>query len=499
MNSKLLNFKLIFSITIIFFGFFGLAKSSLAADSENLQVTKITRISHPSYSMDNTFQGRGNPFNVDYSRVLMYELGVTSDATSAVIYHPSFPSSYAHQRSYGRGTLWGCLKTSCVTETSPYHTTVDSTLQSLNLATASGDSSLQAWDNNTITFPSNYALRPVWSPYAGETNIVYALNKTSKKLVKYNVDTGVETNIISYDPGDGTDVSAAAIAGFSRTATIAGDPHKDYIVVWFTYNAYLPVWEIYTDRDNNFASPTRTRMSSIPLNCDIKRVWYPQLGLTHNGHSPDGLYWARYGRINGVVKNDFSGSDCVDSSGPDDVFYAPSYWFDPNRQGTPVENYTYIDHVAWNGSNDWFIGSNVTLPSDSVPTTPAIGDEKMWQVIFNRTLAENNPNTHDVSGVFTSNLLISRKSARYWLNGGTQSVNYHAIATATDSPNGLYLYFQGTGSEDGLTGKYTREDYSLRPDIVGSNWEGRGTYIAELSSSGSDTTPPAAPSGLSVN
>jgi len=93
-----------------------------------------------------------------------------------------------------------------------------------------------------------------------------------------------------------------------------------------------------------------------------------------------------------------------------------------------------------------------------------------------------------------------------------KGVNYHGgLPSVTDSLDYTQIFFAGTGSEDGSSARYTRQDYAwcqAHPTEIncgnGSGemgdlgWEGVGMYIAYLSSGGGDVTPPAAPTNVMV-
>jgi Carbohydrate family 9 binding domain-like len=441
--------------------------------AQELHVNGICRISHPAYDMENLSQTRspGTIFNVDFSRVMMAEVGGETPV------HPLFP----RQRTLGKGIIWGCIADSCVTQTAGgLGDSISSKLQDLNLDNLSNLSeaaraqSLIDWDTNTIQMPSKYTGHIYWSPYPGETNIVYTLDKPNKYLVTYNVDTGVETRIVYLS----SVTNDSQVIGFSKS--VLNGPKQHVILVDIDYNSIGggSTYEIFTDHNNHFANPVVTTRQE-PQSCDAEQSWWPNHMAPHDSQSPDGAYFVNYGTFNGVAKNDYSGRTCVPYQEP--PASGVKYWIDDT-----VSTY-WIAHVDWHGNNDWFMGSDVTADWPA-PSHPHIRNERVFQVFFNRAVANTNIDNPYASGVFSHHVVIDRPSAGYWTNGCDQcAVNYHAIpsatiSSATDANGHYWLHFHGTN------GKFTRDDYKLRSDITGSNWEGRGSYIADLTTSTSSQT-----------
>ncbi|MEO0250006.1 MAG: hypothetical protein ABIN58_10865 [candidate division WOR-3 bacterium] len=207
-------------------------------------------------------------------------------------------------------------------------------------------------------------------------------------------------------------------------------------------------------------------------------IWYPQPHKIHGGVSPDGLYAMEYW---GVFKNDFDGDACMNR----DPFTinADRHWKDIKREEQQID----LTHMSWLASNDWYIGSGeVTGGWCTIGDHPNIVSEKIYQITFDRNLAETRLND-ECAECFTHNLLIDRPSAAIWSLYGGSSRNYHAMPAASIRPDGRSLIFNGTN------GKYTRDDkaYCIQyPSLEncggGANgintigWEGVGTYIADL-------------------
>lgn len=479
----------IISLNICILSLFLVSTIVPAYSNGELVVAGIHRISHPAYTTDNYWYTTFPQWNVDKSRILIYEIGIAT--SNGKYYHPNFPSSYPNARDYGRGLIWGCLKTSCVSASRVYRPSITSTLQALDLDNASGNQSLIDWDNNTVQISATAKYQPVpaWSPYPGETNILYAINRNTQMLVTYNVDTGVETPITSYYHSSG--VTNAQILGFTKDAVTGSLGHKDQIIIQLDYSKRPGgyIYRVFTDRDNNFSSPTK-QYEAAPGSCSSAMTWYPDPPQVHSAVSPDGLYTAGE---DAMFKNDFSGSTCSGSvNGGTGNPYSGKYWWWNNISH---DNKYGITHINWGASNDWYIAANNTnYPYNyQTETAPHIGvnEQKIWQVYFDRTLGDTRLKANCNNGYardecycpecFTHNELVSRSSAGNWFTPTGTVVNYPALALPTISSDGTLLRFQGTN------GKYTREDKSwcdkITPNVcntIGNNWEGIGTYIAEL-------------------
>jgi len=543
MKSSKLKFKIIF-LAIIFCGIFGLAKSSWAA--EELSVVNISRISHPAYTMSNYAWTIRSPFNVDYSRVLMWENGVYSMDPAYQRLVPSGFNIPGEIRDQGRGAIWGCIAQNCVTETAGgAGDSIDSTLQNLNLRSAAGGTQVSrkliAWDDNTVALPTQFmsnGMQILWSPYADEKNIVYALCGYDSgicaghhyQLAKYNVDSGSISFIASYyrsgypdvsqsDCGSGTqyDYSKASIVGFTRDLTAIHVATVGDNCVW------RGTATIFLDKANNFANPTVSWNTGVNSCSSGTATWGRSPGV-HGAWSPDGTYYAEYGRTDYLMANNEYGGPCYDDANAIPYSAVTNYWQDT------VGNAFGGTHLDWNVSNDWYIASNwnegvgcsAYCTSGGKKTYPyltnATGDtsSRIDQITINKSIAAANGGHHpeNISGLFTHNILINRMSAGSWVynqNDEGQTVNYHGLPSATMGDDGRHLYFFGTD------GKYTRDDVAMcnwlannqsyvpnyaytksQCDLIGNNWEGNGTYLATLSSAGSDTTPPASPAGLTV-
>ncbi|MDQ7786436.1 MAG: hypothetical protein RDU01_02405 [Thermodesulfovibrionales bacterium] len=387
----------LFLFTILFL-LFGYTKGFAI---EQLTVSKITRISHPVYRAGNLWYGVRDPWNRDYTRIMLYENTSYTDPGTG---------------KKGRGMVWGFIN---------------------NLKNWS---TLTEYESAAKPFPKNSywaATSLYWSPFPGEENIIYGIYTSDKTVSKLNVDTGVITPIISYDPGDGTSVSTARSFG------------------WTTDN------KLVVNFDNeNFASggyeidvQTRTRVRySSP-------AWarWPQTGHGHGHKSPDRLYNADYvsysgQNLYGVVKLS-NNERFLDKARFDQI--AP------------------VNHVSWKASNDWYLGSGVTWKYG--PNAPALFTKGLFQIIFDRT---NNK--------FTYNTLFTFEGPAQWWDETKQEwvYNWHTHPLATLRSDGFQVFFTSTD------GKFSYDDYQRRGVTP---WGTEGYFLADLISASSPTPPPPPP------
>lgn len=97
-----IKFKIIF-LLIIFFSFFGLAKSSQAADASPIVKKDVYRVSNPCYSIAQYQYGVNNAFNLDSTKVIFRETTEdSSDGTSIINSKPECSDA-----GRGRGWVWG--------------------------------------------------------------------------------------------------------------------------------------------------------------------------------------------------------------------------------------------------------------------------------------------------------------------------------------------------------------------------------------------------------
>ncbi|RJO60410.1 hypothetical protein C4544_05055 [candidate division WS5 bacterium] len=398
--------KLIWTISLLIM--IGLLKINPAFSfTDEKRVENISRISHPAYRMTNLWYGTRNPWNRDNTRIMMFEETATYN-----------PPGYGTQT--GRGAVWGFV--------SELKAASGGTLAEYQLAAR------PLYDTST---KSPYM---EWSVIPGEENIIYALFKTIKKLKKMNLDTQTTTDVISYDPGDGTIVTNARIIGWTADNTL--------IVNFDDETSGSGGFEI------NVVTNTRTRYSKFPDMCSAEGVRWPFWGHGHNDLSPDGLYHARYGKYYRVYDNDYQNNKCGEVGDPS---YANSYFDNVNN----ILN-NKLSHVSWLASNYWFLASDV---SDQL-SSPYKGLYRIVQVFFDRATKQ-----------FIHNELWSGISAGIRLESGCSGSgcyrNFMATPHVTVRPDGNQMMFQSTD------GKWGYDDY-VNDNSLYSNWGAEGVFIADL-------------------
>lgn len=380
---------------------------SLAA--EKLTVLAVKRITHPAYRINNLWFGERNPWNRDYTRLLLYEdMGFTDPTT----------------KRRGRGHVWGMI----------------SNLK--NWSTPEGYEAAARQVSNSSCWPPTSL---DWSPLAGEENILYGVYTCDTTISKLNVDTGVRTPVVSYNPGDGTNVSNPRSFGFSSDNRL--------IVNFNGENWASGGYEV------SVPDGTRTRYTGFAMDCSTVRKRWPQM-LSH-GHmhrSPDAQYLAIYGYGAGQVGvyDLQAGINC--SNLPEVLSYVDSAY--PNDQPP--------GHVSWTASNDWFLAENMGSWKNW-QTSPYLSNDSIFQVTFDRT-------TH----AFTYNNLLTTTTAGYW-KSGEEVQNYHAIPIPVLRKDGKQMIFWSTD------GKYSYVDYQAKGVTP---WGTEGVFLADLGVLGADVASP---------
>lgn len=164
--------------------------SHTVSENDLLTVTNIRRLSHPYYSMSNNFYGSIDPYNLDQTRLLMYEMS-NGDASPT---------------ADGRFYVWGYVdETYCQTNNCL-----------LNWETKA-DYEDAARQVPLIENDYHYRWRNLyWSPLVGEEDILYGVTIYDKEGVyKINLTSSEITEIANYNPNDGTNIDNASCYGFT--------------------------------------------------------------------------------------------------------------------------------------------------------------------------------------------------------------------------------------------------------------------------------------------
>lgn len=480
----------------IFFKFFLLMMFFLATVFQDalaageLTETNTTRLSPFAYDMDNSWKGSRRPINADNTKILLNER--IDGAGVANWVHPRWSSTI------GRGVVVGniaALKAACTDNNCMNNPTQEQQNQWLIDYLAA----TKPLNNSFLTRQCmlTYAGREVgcinrfssqevqWSQIPGEENIVYGLYDKDngvaiRELVRINVDTGATTKVGNYPAG----MSVPMLWGWKQPNSVIIDADSDDSGNGYTMNVSTGAYSYY---------------SSLPMRGSPTEASTWLYGNMHFAYSPNGQLEAHYsGRpsANGVLNNDCTYNhpnplgyypNCQ-TPYADPIHYSsyggdvPSDWIDSDEGN--------FSHVNWIYSNDWFLAGSSGIPFKANEGKPYITTYKIDQVFFNRDV-----------GTFIHRNLISYDGAGVWIEAGGNDVNYYGLPSPAMSNNGAMIVFANSN------GKYTpidkrKCDAGLVAAIcseVALNWETMGMFLADLApAAGSDTTPPAPPSGVSV-
>lgn len=305
--------------------FLTLTSYSVFAGSEDLTVTKVTRISHPAYRATNQWYSIRDPWNRNYERVMLYE------------------ATQFYNGIAGRGLVWGYVNQLKSWSTLQQYESIAKPLPKANNKT---------WKSTSV----------YWSPFSGEENIVYGVVKNDNRLMKVNVDTGAWEAIMSFDPSDGTDLINARGIGWTLD--------NIFIVNFYDESRSSGGYEI------NVHAKTKRRYSAWPDRCSPDGRRYPCISHGHSDKSPDGTKYANdYGQTmeNGV-------QNLVNCNFTEDRAFE-------NRLLEPYPLYT--NYVSWKASENWYLvcsdyfweDSNEPTPNWAL-SSPEIMNYKLWQMNF---------------------------------------------------------------------------------------------------------------------
>jgi len=309
-------------------------------------------------------------------------------------------------------------------------------------------SSVADYKTKAKPFPAGctpYKYWALWSPIAGEENYVY-MACDSGWIKKFDTSASVPAweNVI--DTGSGQ----ITCYGFDAANKLICD--TDGETPWDTLKAITVT-----------GTPTSADITASNRTCgSFQWYWYNGLGaLGSHGHSdisPSALFGTKYGSgvsTSGVYRL----SDC-------------------NFTVDPIQESPYFDHTDYHASNDYFLTKR--SPEASGVTSPGIVTDYLTQRYFNQsTMAFGD-----------SNDFLAEPTARWWWNG-TTLMDYHGALLPSCNNDCSKILYTSTN------GKYSYDDYLYNSAY--QPWEFYGVFLVETAVTGeSDTTPPAAPSGLSV-
>jgi hypothetical protein len=278
-----------------------------------------------------------------------------------------------------------------------------------------------------------------WSPFEGEENILYAVHRPSTCVVRINVDTQQQTEVISYDPGDGTNVRRARALG------LTADHH---LIVNFNNEA-----DEGGGFEINLQKKTRSRYTKWPEKWTAEWRRFPNRGHGHGSRSPSGLQLVSHlGLMQKVGVIDTRTGELTRDTGY-------------NHRQKP---FPYCSNFgSWLANENWYIVSaSVGYGPKQLPVLqakPNIAELPIWQVYF-------------TDGTFKWRDLMIVKTAGAWKTnkGGKEVVTWNATGFIYPivRQDGRELYFTCT------EGKYTYPDFQVSGEPL--DWGTEGAFLAVL-------------------
>ena len=407
-------------------------------NSEDINVVRVHRVSSPFYQTGNSFHSEGDPFNRDGTRLLFLELD----------------SAHSKAPLTARGFVSGKLQDLTAWKTfDEYRLAARPVLKVCDLS-----------DTPEFSFH--------WSPHPGEENIVYALRKSRKMVIRINVDTQVETDVVSYDPGDGRDASPRACGWTTDNVLIVvmqdrGAPAFgggfEVDVLKKTRTPFAR-WPQRTKPDNDSRGEWPTQFTASEFSDQWRRYQKNNLGSGHGARSPSG----RFAIVNPGIT---SAQGVVDT-------VTGKYFHDDHTKGGDADNRCapYLpNYCNWNASEHWYVmnsgGEQGVGGKPAFGSQPEIHDFPIWQVHFR---GDQNP-----AQPFAYRKLMVVRSSCGWYDAA-RNLRYMEGSRihVNVSRNGRWLYYVATD------GNYHEVDYEaslVTPSLgyVATNWSTCGVFVAE--------------------
>ncbi|NBR86393.1 MAG: hypothetical protein EBS84_13865 [Proteobacteria bacterium] len=409
-------------------------------NQDDLQVTRVHRVSSPFYQTGNTFHSEGDPFNRDATRLLFLEL------------------DSAHRKAPlpARGMVTGKITDLLAWRTFDEYR---------RAAKPVG----KAWD-----FADTPEFSFHWSRHAGEEHILYTLRKSRKMIVRLNVETPTEEDVVSYDPGDGRDTNPR-LCGWTtddKLLVVMQDRNAP------TYGGGFEV-DVLRRTRTPFAqwpqrNPTagaaqeeyRTPFTPQEFSDHWRRYQKNNLGSGHAARSPAG----RFALVNPGISGAQGVVDTVTGQ-----FY-PDDWSKggdaANRCAPFVPNY-----CNWNASEHWYVmnagGEQGVNGKPAFGTQPEIHDFPVWQVHFLGPQSAAQPFAY-------RKLFVVRSSSGWYDARGQLHYMEPSRVHVNVSRDARWLYFVATD------GNFHEEDLAAsasdpRLGHVRANWSTCGVFLAECS------------------
>jgi hypothetical protein len=382
-----------------------------------VKVKKVTRITHPAYTAGNQFLAKMSPWNPDYTRVLLFE---------ATFKHPV-------HNTLGKGYCWGYLK-----DLTSWKTQAEYEAARKPLPT-------QDWIKFCL----------FWSPFPGEQNVLYGVRRTTKDVVKVDLDRNTITPILVLNPGPDADITKGQGYGWSRRNTL--------IVGLVEHNSAADALEI------DVKARTQRRFTPVKL----AQMWdsdqaladlnlFPR-GGNHGDTSGTGRWFYHYRGFEPQKPGDKrppGGAFSLTSRGnsvyvPDGKHYIADRW---RTVGVVTLSFAHY-------ADSWMIGVDLGKPYK--PVGPAISTYTFCQILFHPDKAPN----------FVYRPILQHKSATLWYDkiGGDRGegphYNYHSLCKLQMRRDGRQFVFFGTD------GKYTWQDHL---DRKMEPWDNNAMFLVDL-------------------
>ena len=398
-----------------------------------LGVSATTRIMHPAYRSGQYTYSVRNPFNLDNTKVVMYEEWTMPGDIPENAGRWTKP---ANGRKHVVGTI--------------------ATLKSISkTATADWDDWFTDYNSSITPVPSpgsiNRGDTAIWSVHAGEGNILFVLYQSGSDAILRKFDV---TNMAS---------TSNAIATKTLTGGSSG------MIMGWTKNDATPRLLVLNNQDSSVGWYVTTgsgaTMTTTAYNgetdCTAAKRNLPTTGHGHGGRSPAGNYainfWA-----NGDYRTDAWGG------------YKRDEFYTVTPQNSPCTRYDIrsysnfnstgreFNYSNWSVSEDWFIGLDLgNGPYNSTNFTDEWG---IWQAMF--VAGQQSP-------ALTRYKLLETTSSG-WTNNAYGGLNWSGHPFPFLSSDSTLLWYTSTG------GKCSYEDRVAGGACTTSNWGYEGIFLADV-------------------
>lgn len=408
------RFLLCFSCFVFLFAILPCAVfAQTTGHADELKVAKVRRISHPGYSAGQCTFGIRDPWNYDRSRVMYHEGGNYLGATPYYYYSP---------------VVWGFV----------------SELKNWKTMEEYERARKHVNEDKHFGFSTNLW----WSIFPGEENIMYGAYLAAKKIVRFNVDTEQITDICSYDPGDGRDVSQVRVMGWTTDSILIvtlGDVNGDVI----------------PDK-GGYEVDVRTKTRTYVARAGDDYVRRPAIGSHgHGTFSPDRTLYFR--------------------CGVNELYTLPSFkvirTFATWKEDPPFS----LEHLSWRASNKWLTSESggpewnrIVRQTGKWPNAPVLDSIRINQIWTDGTI---------------KTLLTTVTTGAWSGKDGVKHWNYEGEPIPDHSRDGRQLVFPS------YDGKYSLDDHT---SFGSAPWGYCGMFLADLvlAAGNDDVVAPSVPADL---